>query len=114
MKRNPELKQSLQTKINKTIDLEQERYYAVLYEENYYTGRITNLKDDTCDIKFLQENLENKYTWPTKSDIQNVPKNNRGTCIFYGPVDIIGNDPFTVNSDIIKKIKIYQKMKSQN
>lgn len=68
------------------------------------------MKDETCDIKFLQEILENKYTWPTKADIANVPKN----YIFYGPVDMIGNDPFTVDSDILKRIKIsYRKMKSQ-
>ncbi|KAL3265879.1 hypothetical protein HHI36_010071 [Cryptolaemus montrouzieri] len=57
----------------------------------WYIGRIVQV-GEYIKLKFLKEDL-GRYLWPKKDDLQFVDKQ----FIFYGPIDLFGNDPFTIS-----------------
>lgn len=95
---------------NKKVHLEVEKYYAVFYEEQYFIGRIVNI-EDLLVIKFLKEITENNFVWPQKDDVDKVdPK-----YVFYGPIALRGNEPFSIDNAIHRKIRCcYRQFKSQH
>ncbi len=87
-----------------------EKYYAVYYEEKYYIGRITSLFEKESNVKFLKEIMKNSFTWPKKPDEECVKK----SYIFWGPLTIVGNDPFFLSVGDISKIKFaYMQLKQK-
>lgn len=96
--------------IKKGINLFKERYYAVFYDEQYHIGRIIDLTSAESTVKFLRETKENEYIWPLKSDIATI----ENRFIFYGPLELSGNVPFSLEATIIRKIKTaYRQMKQR-
>lgn len=94
--------------LSNNVDLKLEHYYAVFYEENWFLGRIISLEDKIV-MKFLKQELD-KFIWPDKKneDIQKVD----GKYIFYGPIDLTGNDPFFLRrSDKYKIDKQFKALK---
>lgn len=90
-------------------ELEVERYFAVFYDIQWYIGRVTDIKESTCVVKFLKQDLE-QFTWPNHDDIQEVQKE----FIFYGPLTLIGNGPFTLKrSDLVKIKALFQNKKRE-
>ncbi|RZF46861.1 hypothetical protein LSTR_LSTR008242 [Laodelphax striatellus] len=90
-------------------EIEVEKYFAVYYEEQWYIGRVTNIKESTCVIKFLKPDLE-LFNWPNHDDIDEVEK----SYIFYGPISLIGNGPFTLKrSDFVKIKSLFQNKKKE-
>lgn len=89
--------------LNTQVALRHEEYYAVFYEEQYFIGRITSIdhKNSKATIKFLKEISENSFLWPTKNDVDEVHLFR----IFFGPLDLIGNEPFSIDNIVLKKIK---------
>lgn len=49
-----------------------EHYYAVIYDI-YYIGRVLEINEETCVVKFLKLNV-NQYNSPKNEDIQTVHK----------------------------------------
>lgn len=98
---------SLEQIKEKKIDITFESYFAVYYDKNWYVGRVTGKEREKFVIKFLKQNLQ-KYMWPKIEDIQSVDKK----FIFYGPIKLLGNGPFTISRiDLININKIYKDMK---
>lgn len=65
------------------------------------------IKENTCKIKFLREDLEN-FVWPRSDDIQEIDNK----YLFYGPINILGSNPFQIKRyDRISITKIYKKLK---
>ncbi|XP_031336651.1 uncharacterized protein LOC116165990 [Photinus pyralis] len=100
------------TPINTKIDISAENYYAVCYLRSWYIGRVLEIfNDDTCQIKFLKCVLDS-YVWPKDKDedIQIV----ENKFIFYGPISLLGNEPFILQRhqkiQIEKEFKISQKL----
>lgn len=94
--------------LSNNVDLKLEHYYAVFYEENWFLGRIISLEDKIV-MKFLKQELD-KFIWPDKKneDIQKV----NGKYIFYGPIELTGNDPFFLRrSDKYKIDKQFKALK---
>lgn len=89
------------------ISITTEKYYAIIYDNGWYIGRILELREQNCTIKFLKAELD-KFVWPKKDDIQLVPQK----YIFYGPIPLIGCNPFEIKrSDKCSIIKLYKKLK---
>lgn len=85
-----------------------EHYFAV-YEDQWYLGRIVNLTEESCRVKFLKEELEN-FVWPKNEDIQTVDNK----FIFYGPVSLFGSNPVQIRrADRLKIRKLYSEFKYQ-
>lgn len=77
----------------KRMSIDCERYYAVFYEEDWFIRKVLEKVRDTFKIVFFkkEKNLENiKFVWPEKEDITKVKQK----YIFYGPISLIGSDPF--------------------
>lgn len=69
-----------------------EHYYAVLYDEGWYVGRVVEKLDgDVFRMKFLKQEV-NVFIWPKNDDITEVNKK----IIFYGPIQLIGSGPFQI------------------
>ena len=66
-----------------------EKYYVVFYNIGWFIGKVLEI-EEKVKFKFLKKNLEN-YKWPKKEDIQSVDER----FIFYGPIELIENGPFT-------------------
>lgn len=92
------------------ISIDLESYYAIYYDNMWYIGRITKQSSNmsgSYEVKFLQKDLD-EYKWPQKDDVQNVDK----TFIFYGPLSLIGSNPFSIRrSDTIQIEKKYKDLK---
>lgn len=92
------------------ISIENEKYYVVYYETQWYIGRVLTTGDNRSTIKFL-EKFMNEYRWPKKDDTQEV----KNKFIFYGPLALKGTHPFTLaRSDTINICKKYKFFKSFN
>lgn len=85
-----------------------EHYYSVYFDEDWFIGRIIKSDNNTqYTIKFL-EKIFDKFVWPKREDIQQIKKE----FIFYGPIQLEGNEPFTVKrNDAIKIISKYKLIK---
>lgn len=70
--------------INNKISIQTEKYYAIIYDSGWYIGRILEIIENSCKIKFLKAELD-KYKWPKVDDLQLVPQE----YIFYGPVSLV-------------------------
>jgi len=89
------------------ISFETEKYYAIIYDSGWYIGRILEVLENNCKIKFLKAELD-KFKWPKVDDIQLVPQQ----FIFYGPISLIGCNPFDIKrSDKCNIQKLYKKLK---
>lgn len=98
------------TATKKNVALETEKYYAVYYEHKYYIGRIVLSLEEESHVKFLTEIMENSFVWPKKPD-EDCVKNN---FVFYGPIKLHGNEPFSFSTDGILKIKTVYRLFKQN
>lgn len=78
-------------KLESLVTIKPEEYYSVFYDETWYIGRVTEMLENKSNIKFLKAELD-KYVWPIKTDIQTVSNK----FIFYGPLSLVGNYPFTL------------------
>lgn len=88
------------------INIKVEHYYAVIYDNGWYIGRVININENQYTIKFLKE--LDKFKWPNNDDIQIVPRK----YIFYGPIELIGFSPFEIKrSEKLKIIKMYKQLK---
>lgn len=89
------------------INLELESYYAIYYEDQYYIGRLIKIQNKKYCFKFLKKEIS-VYIWPKKDDIAEVEVD----FIFFGPIKLLGNHPFSLNTDTVQKIeKQYKQMK---
>ena len=64
---------------------------------HYYFGRVLSIQGDFIQFKFLHPirhgaNAADSFDWPRRDDVDNVHM----SCVFYGPVQLVGNTPFTV------------------
>ena len=70
-------------------------YYAVEYQETYYFGRALGRPDGSfINFKFLHSASScgaKVFDWPRRDDNDRV----HSSCVFYGPVVIVGVGPFT-------------------
>ncbi|RLU26209.1 hypothetical protein DMN91_000002 [Ooceraea biroi] len=92
------------------IAIVEEKYYAVYYDDQWYIGRIIKIEETTCQIKFLYRNLDS-FNWPKQEDVQQIKK----CYIFYGPISLLGLNPFNLKRydlcAIEKKYKMFKKDK---
>ena len=69
-------------------------YYAVDYVTTFYFGRVTSVEGRFVELKFLHSKSSTTYDWPRTDDVDRV----HCSCIFYGPVLLEGNRPFTIST----------------
>ncbi|KAK2550404.1 U3 small nucleolar RNA-associated protein 4-like protein [Acropora cervicornis] len=69
-------------------------YYAVDYINTFYFGRVVSVEGCFVELKFLHSKSSTSYDWPRTDDVDRV----HYSCIFYGPVLLEGNYPFTISS----------------
>ena len=69
-------------------------YYAVYYVTTFNFGRVVSVEGCFVDLKFLHSKSSTTYDWPRTDDVDRV----HDSCIFYGPVLVEGNCPFTISS----------------
>ncbi|KAK4882365.1 hypothetical protein RN001_005684 [Aquatica leii] len=98
--------------VQSPFKIELEKYYAVQYEEQWYIGRIISRSEENFYVmKFLKQEMD-VFVWPKNinTDISKVHE----SYIFYGPIDLIGCEPFRIaRTDLLtinKKYKIIKKM----
>ncbi|KAF0721111.1 Uncharacterized protein FWK35_00025479, partial [Aphis craccivora] len=95
--------------INNKISIQTEKYYAIIYDSGWYIGRILEIIENSCKIKFLKAELD-KYKWPKVDDLQLVPQE----YIFYGPVSLVVIHSILkdqINLDIINNLQLYVQFK---
>ncbi|KAK2565513.1 hypothetical protein P5673_010597 [Acropora cervicornis] len=68
--------------------------YAVDYVNTFYFGRVVSVEGCFVELKFLHSKSSTSYDWPRTDDVDRV----HYSCIFYGPVLLEGNYPFTISS----------------
>lgn len=75
--------------------IQDNKYYAVEYQKAYYFGRALGSPDGAyVKFKFPHSTVssgERVFNWPRRDDIDRV----HNSCVFYGPVVIVGVGPFT-------------------
>jgi hypothetical protein len=77
--------------------LQLELYYAVDYIDKFYIGRLISLENGMLKFKFLHSSQITgsiKFYWPRRDDIDTVNQ----YCCFYGPINLNGCGPFTVDN----------------
>ncbi|KAE9529664.1 hypothetical protein AGLY_011760 [Aphis glycines] len=84
-------KSSQNENINNKISIQAEKYYAIIYDSGWYIGRILEILETSCKIKFSKAELD-KFKWPKVDDLQLDPQE----YIFYGPISLIGCNPFDI------------------
>lgn len=90
-----------------SMNIETEKYYAVHYDNTFYIGRAIEIFETSTKIKFLKSELD-IYKWPKETDIQIV----QNEYLFFGPVTLIGTEPFYLNRyEKILIEKRYKKLK---
>ena len=72
-------------------------YYAVDYVSSYYFGRVIQIQGQFAQFKFLHRvrlgaDAGEIFNWPARDDVADV----HVSCVFYGPVHLIGNSPFKI------------------
>ena len=71
---------------------QEETYYAVEYQKSFYIGRVLQRSDDSHAMyKFLHKCSSQMFDWPKRDDIETC----HDSCVFYGPMSVVGNTPFT-------------------
>ncbi|KAL9958512.1 hypothetical protein ACROYT_G035538 [Oculina patagonica] len=80
------------------VNMKVDEYYAIDYVSQYYFGRVLQIHGQFIKFKFLHcvrqgANAANLFDWPRRDDIANV----HISCVFYGPVQLEGNSPFTIS-----------------
>jgi len=104
---SPDTESSESSQDDNIISIQTEKYYAIIYDSGWYIGRILEITENNCKIKFLKAELD-KFKWPKVDDLQLVPQK----YIFYGPISLIGCNPFDIKrSDKCNIMKLYQKLK---
>lgn len=98
-----EEKNDVENEIN-SKNIETEKYYAVYYDNTFYIGRVIEIFENSAKIKFLKSELD-VFIWPKETDIQIV----QNEYLFFGPVTLIGTEPFQLNRH--EKILIEKKYK---
>jgi len=79
----------------------QDEYYAVHYVSNYYIGRVLEKDGDFVKFKFLHRVGAHVFGWPKRDDVDSP----HTSCIFFGPVELLGNGPFQVPwQSVIEKV----------
>ena len=82
------------------VHIEAEKYYAIFCDSSWYLGRIIEIVDvNKSRIKFLKKKFW-KYKWPKHEDQQTV----ENKYVFFGPVDLLRNERFTMRLEIMGKI----------
>jgi len=75
--------------------IQEDAYYAVEYPKTYYFGRALGSADGSfINFKLLHSTSSSGakvFNWPRRDDIDRV----HSSCVFYGPVVIVGVGPFT-------------------
>lgn len=72
------------------------------FDQDFYIRRILAVNDDdTVAITYLHKvrggnRKEPKFQWPRRRDTE---ENLHVSFIFWGPINLLGNDPFTVHVD---------------
>ncbi|GBM06739.1 hypothetical protein AVEN_62986-1 [Araneus ventricosus] len=81
-------------------------YFAVFYEPDlFYIGKVKKIEDEDILMKFLEKGAGN-FHWPKRDQEEKV----NIKFIFYGPVQLYGNDPSAMDIDqIIIAYKCYKK-----
>ncbi|XP_044747029.1 uncharacterized protein LOC123308446 [Coccinella septempunctata] len=101
-----------------TISLENNKYYAVYYDEGWFIGKLLRHIDGTADnpiveITFLKQNKRKKceFKWPGKKDLSNVETQ----YIFFGPIAIKEKESgiFNITEDVLSQINIAYSNKKQ-
>jgi hypothetical protein len=72
--------------------IEEGSYYAVDYINHFYYGRVIFINDTFLTVKFLHATSSTTFDWPRRDDVDIV----HTSCVFYGPVEIEGNGPFSI------------------
>lgn len=86
-----------------------EKYYAVLYDHQRYIGRVLEkTKEDHFRLKFLKAELE-CFIWPKTEDVEIVHLK----YIFYGPINLVGNSPFSISRSDSMNLKKQYKLAKQ-
>jgi hypothetical protein len=70
-------------KNTEVINIKVEHYYAVVYDNGWYIGRVININENQYTIKILKE--LDKFKWPNNDEIQVVPIQ----YIFYGHLELM-------------------------
>lgn len=92
------------------IKFENEKYYAVYYDTGWYIGRVLEIMEDKCKVKFLKADLDN-FFWPKNNEVHDVSL----SFIFYGPIYLVGSYPFQLKRfDKLNIHNIYKKLKKDN
>ena len=89
---------------SRQFEIETEKYYAVDYVKRFYIGRVLQKIDENkFKMKFLSKANSLEYVWPKREDIDIVHR----SCLFFGPIHLVGNGPFTIPNaeNITKKFK---------
>ena len=75
-------------------DIKIDHYYAVDYVNKFYIGRaLRHDGQNFTQFKFLHSTgAAKEFNWPKTDDVERV----HSSCIFYGPVSLRGNAPFTI------------------
>ena len=87
--------------------IEMGMYFAVDYVTTFYFGRVVSVEDGFVEFKFLHNISSTTYDWPRRDDMDRV----HCSCIFYGPVSLEGNRPFTfsVQGEVEKVHQFFKK-----
>lgn len=91
-------------------DIEEEKYYATYYANQWYIGRVVAKENTSYKMKFLRQNMGEFY-WPKTEDLDYVQK----VQIIYGPLRMIGCEPLTISREDREIIeRKYKAMKKGN
>ncbi|GBL65714.1 hypothetical protein AVEN_181170-1, partial [Araneus ventricosus] len=72
-------------------------YFTVFYEQDlFYIGKVKKIVSEDIFMKFLEKGADN-FRWPKRDKEEKV----NIKFIFYGPVQLYGNDPSTMDIVII-------------
>ncbi|CAH0563129.1 unnamed protein product [Brassicogethes aeneus] len=97
---------------NKALpEIEIRKFYATFYDNKWYIGKVLKvIKENVYSMQFLEESKEDgSFNWHKASDLdENVSKE----YIFFGPINFIGNTPYTLKRSVKASItKQYNKQR---
>lgn len=93
----------------KDLIIHEEKIYAVFYDEDWYLGRVIEIYPEEVKVKFLRKTIQKSnedFTWAHKHETYNIKKK----YLFHGPINLIGNDPFSLKRS--DKLQVTEKYKS--
>ena len=96
-----------------SVQIEEERYYAVEFVDHFYYGRALAIDGNMVIFKFLHSKQCSgvmQFYWPLSMDIATV----NSYCVFYGPVELEGIEPLFVKNhcEISKLFSILKKQRN--